>query len=338
MSYVDFHCDTLKRAFEQEKREIGSFPEVSVDLERLHLGGARAQFFAAFVPPRENNMDWWQKYGEKDPAGQLREDYEPEDAYIRALREILIHTAEVFPDMLQPVQTAREMREAWDRGQIAAFFTLEDGRSVGGSLEKLKSYRDFGVSLITLTWNGANCFGFPNSRDAKIMEQGLTAFGQEAVEYMNELGILVDVSHLSDGGFWDVVRITKKPFVASHSNCRALSPHPRNLTDEMIRALAEKGGVAGLNFCSAFLGMDTMSWDSKIADMVAQVSHMVQVGGLECAAIGTDFDGIESRLEITGPDQMERLWDALKKAGFSQDAVEKIAWENGVRVLEEVLR
>ncbi len=316
---------------------MGSFPEVSVDVERLALGGVRAQFFAAFVPPRENNKDWWQRYGQKDQFGELKGAYEPEDAYMGELRKILDQTIEAFPDKLKLVCTYRELQEAWKKGQTAALFTLEDGRSVGGSLEKLKSYRDLGVSLITLTWNYANCFGAPNSRDAEVMEQGLTAFGKEAVEYMNELGMLVDVSHLSDGGFWDVVRVSQKPFVASHSNCRALSPHPRNLTDEMIRALSEKGGVAGLNFCSAFLGMDTMSRDSRIADMVAQVKHMVQVGGLECAVIGTDFDGIESRLEIEGPDQMEKLFHALQKAGFSQDAVEKIAWENGERVLREVL-
>ena len=168
------------------------------------------------------------------------------------------------------------------------------------------------------------------------MEKGLKPFGKEAVEYMNDLGIVIDVSHLSDGGFWDVVQVSKKPFVASHSNCRALSPHVRNLTDEMLRALAEKGGVTGLNFCANFLKQDIQSEESRVEDMVSHIVHMVNVGGLECAAIGTDLDGIGSELEIGDPTQMELLFHGLEQAGFSQDAIECIAWKNAVRVLCDI--
>lgn len=331
MRYVDFHCDTLKKAFEQGKEEIGSFPEATVDLERLQKGGAGAQFFAAFVPPRKNGS-WWKNHG---PALGAEEEWE--DAYIRRLLEILRATGDRHPGQLTLVRTGSEMEEAWEKSRMAAFFTIEDGRSVGGRMERLEEYRRLGVSLITLTWNYENCFGSPNSRNPRVMEQGLTDFGKEAVEYMNELGILVDVSHLSDGGFWDVAERSKKPFIASHSNCRALSPHPRNLTDEMLRTLAEHGGVAGLNFCSAFLGKNPLSRRSRLSDLVAHVLHMVQVGGLDCAAIGTDFDGIESRVEVPDPSGMELLFDALQKAGLSQDAVEQIAWGNARRVIGEVL-
>ena len=241
------------------------------------------------------------------------------------MKGILGNTQEKYGKEMRLVKTASQMVEAKREGKLAAFFTLEDGRSLNGSMEKLEAYyRELGVSLITLTWNYENCFGFPNSRKREVMERGLKPFGKEAVEYMNSLGVIVDVSHLSDGGFWDVAEISKKPFVASHSNCRALSPHPRNLTDEMLRVLAEKGGVTGLNFCSAFLGKDTESWDSRLEDMIAQVRHMVQVGGINCVAIGTDFDGIQSRLEIGDPTRMELLFDGLRKAGFSADMVEQM--------------
>lgn len=331
MRYIDFHCDTLKKAFEQGKEEIGSFPEASVDLERLEKGGAGAQFFAAFVPPREK-PGWWRKHGDL-----LGPEEEWEDAYIRRLLEILKTTVSAHSGKLTLVRTAAELEQVWKEGSMAALFTIEDGRSVGGSMERLEEYSRLGVSLITLTWNYVNCFGAPNSQNPQVMEQGLTDFGKEAVEYMNDLGILVDVSHLSDGGFWDVIQVSKKPFVASHSNCRALSPHPRNLTDEMLRALAEHGGVAGLNFCSAFLGKNPLSRKSRLSDLVAHVLHMVQVGGLECAAIGTDFDGIESRVEVPDPSAMELLFDALERAGLSQDAVEQIAWKNAWRVMGEAL-
>lgn len=131
--------------------------------------------------------------------------------------------------------------------------TVEDGRMVNGSFDRLEQLAKTGVRAIALTWNFENCFGAPNSRDPKIMSKGLSAFGKEAIEAMNELGILVDVSHLSDGGFYDVAKISKKPFVATHSDCRALAAHPRNLTDDMIRLLAQKGGVSGINFAPAFL-------------------------------------------------------------------------------------
>ncbi len=335
MGYLDFHCDTLMLAYEKKMEEIGKFPEASIDIERLRRGGVDAQFFAAFVPPRESG-DWWERCFSGKGDGE-EEPFWMEEAYIRALKGILGNTQEKYGKEMRLVKTASQMGEAKREGKLAAFFTLEDGRSLNGSMEKLEAYyQELGVSLITLTWNYENCFGFPNSRKREIMERGLKPFGKEAVEYMNSLGVIVDVSHLSDGGFWDVVRISKKPFVASHSNCRALSPHPRNLTDEMLRALAEKGGVTGLNFCSAFLGKDTESWDSRLEDMIAQVRHMVQVGGINCVAIGTDFDGIQSRLEVGDPTRMELLFDGLRKAGFSADMVEQMAWKNGERVLYDI--
>ncbi|MBQ8184718.1 MAG: dipeptidase [Lachnospiraceae bacterium] len=333
MMYLDMHCDTLMLAYQENKGDIGVFPQVSIDVARLRQAGAGAQFFAAWMPSRGNKA-WWETYGVS--LGREGEKTSPDDAYIDALWMILQGTLEKYPEDLAFAQTASRMREIVRQGKTAAFFSLEDGRSVEGSLEKLRKYHEKGVSLITLTWNHENCFGFPNSTDKGIMAQGLKPFGKEAVEYMNELGMVVDVSHLSDGGFWDVCDVSRKPFVASHSNCRALSPHPRNLTDEMLRALAEKGGVTGLNFCSGFLSPDIQSRDSFLKDMVAQVCHMVNVGGLECTAIGTDFDGIESRLEVKDPTQMELLFEGLRKAGFSQDAVEKIAWKNAERVLYDI--
>ena len=332
MTYVDFHCDTLLKASRLKKNRIDEFPEASVDTKRLRQAGAGAQFFAAFVFPR--GTSGWQELG----LGELAEKdgFEAEDRYIDTTGKILKETIKAYPQELVFAQTGSGLKDAIAQGKTAAYFTLEDGRSVGGSLKKLKHYQEIGVSLISLTWNYENCFGYPNSADAASMKRGLKPFGKEAVEYMNELGMVVDVSHLSDGGFWDVVDVSAKPFVASHSNCRALCPHPRNLTDEMLRALADKGGVAGLNFYAGFLNRDIGSRDSRIKDMVAHLSHMVNVGGLECAAIGTDFDGIDSNLEIQSPPQMELLFEALRKAGFSQDAVERIAWKNAVRVLCDI--
>ena len=204
-------------------------------------------------------------------------------------------------------------------------------------MERIDKLYQMGVRLITLTWNDDNCFGHSHAKDAGRMQLGLTPFGKEAVTYMTERGILVDVSHLSDGGFYDVAELVKGPFVASHSNCRELAPATRNLTDDMIRILAEHGGVCGLNFYPPFLNTDPVDKVSRIERMCEHVKHLVNVGGIECVGIGTDFDGIEGNLEIADCMEMEKLFDALQKTGFSEDALEKIAYKNVERVIREVM-
>lgn len=264
----------------------------------------------------------------------------PEDEdYINKNLDIFYHTCKCYPDLLRPVYYPEDMEgEKWEG--VLGILTLEDGRAVEGRIENLERLYQKGIRLITLTWNDANCFGAPNSRHVDVMETGLTDFGCQAVERMNELGMLVDVSHLSDGGFWDVAalsRMSKKPFVASHSNCRALNPHPRSLTDGMIRALGQCGGVMGVNFRPEFLTGDIRCKRSKAEDIVRHLRHMINVGGTDCAAIGTDFDGISGRLDIDGPEQMPLLFTELERAGFTETEIDKIAFRNVERVLKDVL-
>ena len=155
---------------------------------------------------------------------------------------------------------------------------------------------------------------------------------------MNELGVAVDVSHLSDGGFWDVVKLSKRPFVASHSNCRALSPHSRNMTDEMICALAEKGGVMGLNFAGPFLNADGKGRESTLERMILHLKHMIKVGGIEIAAIGTDFDGTDGIFDIPDCSKMQLLFETMEKHGFTGEQIEKIAYKNVKRVMRDMIK
>ena len=188
---------------------------------------------------------------------------------------------------------------------------------------------------MTLLWNEENCIGYPNSRDGEVMKKGLKSFGIETVERMNELGMIIDVSHMSDGGFWDVLEYSKKPVVASHSNARALCPHPRNLTDEMIRALAEKGGVAGLNFYPYFVNENGKA---GIEDLVRHLEHLFYVGGEDFVAIGTDFDGFDQgELELQNIGEMNLLYEALEKRKFNDGQIEKFWHGNVMRVMKEVL-
>ena len=324
MKYIDFHCDTLSAAFYKKKTDICTLTDTMVNAEKLKTGECAAQFFAIFMLPEDEKK--------KAPIA-IPEDY----TYISELKNILDNTVAGVP-YIEFARNFEEMKANSSIGTMSAFLTLEDGRAVRGNMSNLEEFYNMGVRLISLTWNYANCFGFPNSVDKNAMALGLTDFGKEAVEWMNELGMLVDVSHLSDGGFWDVMEISKQPVIASHSNCRTLSPHQRNLTDEMIRALADKGGVSGLNFCPAFINEDINCTKTSAGGIAKQAMYMANCGGIEVLAIGSDFDGIGGEHEVDGPDKMCLLWDALTKVGFKNSEIEKIAYKNAERIIRDTLR
>ena len=325
MKIIDMHCDTLGGAY-RKPDEFNLFAnDLNIDFQKMQKGDYMAQFFAMFLPPRAQ-------------AKERGHELPPDDVMIDMMQAALLREIGKHSDLIGFARNAADLQTNNKAGKMSAFLTIEDGRPVEGSFDRLQHYYDLGVRLISFTWNYANCFGFPNSLDAAVMNKGLTAFGCEAVEWMNDKGMLVDVSHLSDGGFFDVARLSKKPFVASHSNCRALSGHQRNLTDEMIPLLAKSGGVSGINFCSNFLSADISSKDSLVSDMVRHIQHFVQLGGIECVGLGSDFDGITSNLEVKDASKMQIIFDALGKAGFSEAQIEKIAYGNVLRVIKEVLK
>lgn len=326
--YIDLHCDTLAEALMKKRSTAEVLFGTMADVRRLREAGAAAQFFAMFLP-QNRTAGWFE--GEEQPA--------PEEL-LHGMYQIYCRTMEACSDMIAPARNDRELAANRRQGKISAFLTIENGFLVRGSMEKIREFYDMGVRLVTLTWNDPNCFGFCHSNDPEKMARGLTDFGKEAVSYMQELGMLVDVSHLSDGGFWDVAGIagrTGKPFVASHSNCRTLAPATRNLTDEMIRALAECGGVAGLNFEPTFLNADQSDRFSRVDRMCDHVMHLIDKGGIECAAIGTDFDGISGTFEIKDCTGMPLLFAALCRRGLSEDVVWKIAYGNAERVIRETM-
>lgn len=325
MQYIDMHCDTLAEALVRKSETAEKLEGTMVDVQRLCEGGAMAQFFAMFLPQR-NQPDWFGLAEMPTPEQLMQQMY-----------RIYQNTLEKCKDVMAPATNSRELENNWKNGRISAFLTIENGFLVRGDLDNLEKIYDMGVRLLTLTWNDANCFGQCHSEKREEMQQGLTDFGKEAVEYMNTLGMLVDVSHLSDGGFYDVAAVSRKPFVASHSNCRALAPATRNLTDDMIRILAEKGGVAGINFAPEFLDADDKNPVSRIDAMCEHIMHFIDKGGVECVGIGTDFDGIGGRLEIEDCTGMPRLFEALHQRGLSDDTIEKIAYRNVMRVIRDVL-
>ena len=323
LPFIDMHCDTLGACL-RGVRDIFSLPDMMLDVTRMAKAGQAAQFFAVFFRPE----------GAAAPDGAP---LPGDDQLFDLHRDLLLESIAAHPDQFALAHRADDIENNRAHGKISAILTLEDGRAVRGEIERLRRFYERDVRVITLTWNGENCFGSPNSTEARVMGRGLTDFGLQAVEYMNELGMLVDVSHLSDGGFWDVARISRKPFAATHSNCRALAPHPRNLTDEMIRALANRGGVAGLNFFPPFLSPDPDEEHSRVEDMCRHVLHLLNTGGEDCVALGSDFDGIYGKLEIASPEDVPALFAALEKAGLTPRQLEKFAYGNVMRVLRDCL-
>jgi membrane dipeptidase len=262
----------------------------------------------------------------------------PKDVdYIKSLLGVYRRSMEENSEIIAPARSIVEVERNAAAGKMSGILSLEDGRAVEGKMENLEWLYQEGVRMIALTWNYENCFGFPNSRDQEIMNKGLKDFGKDAILCMNELGMAIDVSHLNDGGFWDVVKISEKPFIASHANCRAIAPHQRNLTDGMIRALAEKGGVMGVNWCGPFLNEDAKCRESRIGQIVKHLKHMVNVGGIETAAIGTDFDGTFGNFDIPECSKMQRLFEAMGKSGFSTEEIEKIAYKNVKRAMRDII-
>ena len=234
MNIIDLHCDTV--LFCYKNRKTFRTYEGHINLEKLQKGGCLAQCFALFIPTHDAAVEYLG--GEPDPWSLYQ-------TLLSCYRELLAGSA----DVLRPALSAAQVLENARSGFLSSILTVEDCVELDGKLERLDTVYADGVRMMALTWNYENCIGYPNSPDPfEHTRRGLKPFGFEALEKMNELGIIIDVSHLSEAGFFDVASHSKKPFIASHSCCRALKDHSRNLTDTQLRTLADAGGVVGVNF------------------------------------------------------------------------------------------
>lgn len=312
---IDLHCDTILEChLSQGKRALGS-SDLCIDIEKMKRAGSLAQVFALYVDmkkhenPMQNCLDMLDLfYNELDKNSEV------------------IAFAASYEDI------ERNKKE----GKMSALLAIEEGAALNGSVANLRNFYRLGVRFMTLLWNYPNQLGYPNFK-FEHKDEGLTEFGMQVVEEMNKLGMLIDVSHLSDAGFYDVARLSKQPFLATHSNARACTDHPRNLTDEMIKLLAEKGGIMGLNFESFFLNEGEPTAISTVDDMTRHLKHIKKVGGIEVMAIGTDFDGTSHTSEIANISEMDKLKAALKLNGFTEEEIDKIYYKNALRLIKEVL-
>lgn len=308
---VDAHCDTLTVLAEQ-KRHLGQLSDQGhLDLPRLKMGGVKVQFFAAFISPEYKHAP-------------LKRALEMIDIFLLEIAE--------NPKDIQHVKTLNEIYQAYGTGKVAALLTVEGGECLEGSLEVMQKLYELGVRGLTLTWNNRNELG--NGVNARE-KTGLTPFGRNVVEKLNSLGVLIDVSHLSEEGYRDVLAQSRQPVIASHSNCKALCNHPRNLSDEQISLLASAGGVIGITFVPAFLGGEKPS----LEEVLKHIDHAVAVGGIDCVGLGSDFDGT-SRMTLGLEDCS--CWPAITAGlinrGYCEEEIKKIIGGNFLRVIGQVLK
>lgn len=308
-SIVDGHCDTLVKAYEEGKTLLNN--DLHVDFKRLYNYNAPVQFFAVWLDKK----------------------YYPE-AFDRTNRIIDFFEDELHKsaDIAAKVLNLNDILKNKTEGKISALLAIEGGEAIEGSLDKLQKLYDRGIRAMTLTWNYANRIA-----DGAGVENpsGLTEFGRDCVAKMNKMGMIVDVSHLSDKGFWDVCETAVNPFIATHSNARAICGAKRNLTDKQIKALAEKGGIMGVNLYSSFIAENG---PGTVDDILNHIEHIINVGGEDVLGLGCDFDGIDSMPEdIYGIQSLENLLNTIS-VRFGDRLTEKISEKNFLRVLRDILK
>ena len=331
MKVVDMHCDTISVILNEQREGKNTelkANELNIDVRKMEQGDYLLQNFAMYIPL-------------EDVGHPLDECLDLIDCFYREL--------EKNKDSLSLALSYDDILKNQEEGKISALLTIEEGGVASASLAHLRILYRLGVRMLTLTWNYPNGIGYPNVNlskgnrpDARIpnTKDGLTPYGIEFIKEMERLGMIIDVSHLSDAGFYDVLKHTSKPFVASHSNARSITNHSRNMTDDMILKLAQRGGVLGINFCGNFLeeAKAEENMRSKISNMVKHIRYIVDLAGIDCVGLGSDFDGIHQDLELDNAGKMPLLEKALKDDGFSDSDIEKIFYKNVLRVYKEVLK
>jgi membrane dipeptidase len=349
---IDSHIDTVQRVLVMGEDLGKRWDAGHVDIPRLQEGGTHAPFFALWVPV-----------------------YFPGAEAVRRtldLRDAMQSVLDTHKDQMELATTAADIRRIVKAGKISVFLTVEGGHTIDDDLRVLRMYYQLGVRSMTLTHSRNN--NWADSATDKPVHNGLTDFGREVVREMNRLGMLVDVSHVADKTFYDTLSVTSKPVIVSHSSMRAISPVPRNVTDEMLWALAKNGGVIGISFGEGFVNpKDAEALESAIktetagpaltgralddyaaedvrnlfgtrlkvaatvADVADHIDHAVRIAGIDHVGIGSDFDGVSGPPNgLDDVSKMPALIEVLLQRGYAERDVKKILGENYLRVIREV--
>lgn len=313
--YIDLHSDTVLKYIDGGALYDGNNSKIT--FKELLENKNKAQYAAIFLPEDYSHF-----------KTVIKSDRE----YLEIARKRIYESIERDPRIAHAADY-REYEENLAANKLSIFTSVEDGRIIE-KVEDVKFLRDSGISLVTLLWNNENTLGYPNSNDGEIMTRPLKELGKEVVCEMNERKMIIDVSHLNYGGVADVLEISRYPIVASHSNSAAICPHRRNLPDELIRKIAAKGGVIGLTLCPPFVVYEKT--DNILPYLKEHLLHILDVGGEDVIAIGTDFDGIGEEENLPTPGELSQWLENLECFGLTSTQIEKFSHKNLERVLKDV--
>jgi membrane dipeptidase len=320
---IDGHCDTILSVMSRgswlgtKARDFFKRNEDGhIDLPRLVEGGITCQVMALYIEPRYK------------PGASARRCLELLDEFYN-----LVGQSEVF---VMATKT-QDILDAKAEGKVAGLLSIEGGEAIEGSLSVLRNFYRLGVRAMGLTWNQRN--DLADGVGEKSARSGLTDLGISVAKEMEKLGMLVDVSHLSESSFWGVHEVAERPYIASHSNARALASHPRNLTDKQIEAIAEKGGVIGVVFCPPFVDDDRAK--VSLSRVCAHIDHIKKVAGIDHVGLGSDFDGFGvtpgSPQVMKDVSQMPQLTEELLNRGYTEEEIKKVLGGNWLRVYKQVI-
>ena len=314
---VDTHTDT-PLWFTRGAFSLGWRKSNQVSIQKMEEGYLDSQFLAAFLAQKELDAESSQKAVEK----------------CQKMLEGIFADVEKYKDYCGIALTEEDARRLKAEGKKAFFLGIENGYGIGKDIKNIKKYKDMGVQYMTLCHSYDNdiCNSSSNTADAS---KGLTPFGRKVVKEMNKVGMLIDISHASEGTFWDVIKYSKDPIFASHSSVKALCDHDRNLTDDQLRALAKNGGVIHICIYGGYLNKDAEA--ASIEDVVAHIDHAVKVAGIDHVGIGSDFDGGGGVLGCNGDNDMINITVKLLEKGYSEEDIRKIWGGNFFRVLDQVI-
>lgn len=309
----DLHCDTLTRHKDPKPTDpdILDDPALVVNLSAIPKEVRWGQFYAIFLPDALRGPEAVRFY-----------EYH---------RDLFYEQTKKFADRITPCRSAEDLDKAWKENKTAAFLTIENGSPLAGDLHRVALLAKDGVRCMTLTWNGENEIASGNDTD-----HGLSDFGREAVQEMEKEGILVDVSHLNDHGFEDLMGVIKKPFVATHSNARSICRHKRNLTDDQIREMVKRDCLIGLNYYVDFL--DDEGKVPGYETILRHIEHFFALGAQRNLALGSDFDGCRLPECLSSPRKAAGLYGYLLERGMSQAQAEDILYKNALRFLDKNLQ
>lgn len=331
---IDLHCDTLTALSPEDAPRLAALRDpvrrrqaaaaLTDKVQKLNTLALPGRHFSLSAVPQQ--VHWCQCCAIFIPDGLEGEEAV---AYYDFHRRSFHRQMEALSEKVLPCRTAADIEAAWSQGKAAAVLTVENGSALAGRLDRIEALARDGVRMMTLTWNGENEIGSGNATD-----RGLSPFGREAVRELEQQGILLDVSHLNDRSFTDLLEIAQKPFVASHSNVRAVCGHKRNLTDDQIAEMVRRGCLIGLNYYSAFLREDGQP--AAPDDLWRHAEHLLELGAEHCLALGSDADGADLPPWLDSPEQFAGLYQFFLDRGLTASQAEGILWRNALDFFKEV--